>query len=62
MYYHYKETLSKANALWAIKAAKDRKEYFYDPTHQADMLVESSPQKSSGCSGEGAGMFEMEVG
>ena len=28
----------KAKALWAMKAAKDRKEYFYDPARKDDIL------------------------
>ena len=28
----------KARALWAMKAAKDRKEEFYDPAHKDDIF------------------------
>ena len=45
MYYHYKELHQtaksknhgdnqKANALWAMKAARDREDEYYDPNHQ----------------------------
>ena len=49
MYYDYKELhqtvgmkksgeSQKAKALWAMKAATDREEQFYDPVHQKDIL------------------------
>ena len=59
----------KAKALWAMQAAKDGEEEYYDPDHQIDSqersphppgLVGSSPEKSNGRSGEGAGMSGTE--
>ena len=56
----------KARALRATKAAEDREETFYDPTHRKDIQErtqtrlgswEEHLKKSSGSSGEGARMF-----
>ena len=38
----------KAKALWALKAAKDRKEEFYDPAREEDIREETKRDLSCG--------------
>ena len=73
MYYYYTEFTRRlgtkkpgesheARALWAMKAAKNKEEQFYDTTHQKDIqgrpqtrlgLWEETPKRSGGSPGEG---------
>ena len=64
----------KARALWAMKAAKDRREAFYDPTRKDNVLernknvigvVERTSQRSKCCAGQSIklrGRSVLEVG